>query len=188
MSARLFAAAPDFVDLVGGVAGDDDPADRAAIGRGRQDDDIWPRADQSGKPAGRAIARPGGGKGVADFLMAADEADADMAQLPETGEHLAKPPFGIRQILQAGQSRIGEIAGNAGHRLVFRLHARPRVGDQPAEIGGQPEDQQQAEQKIDPYFERKPASWPHSRLPTATSGPAGASQAGGACPSVRPAA
>ena len=73
-----------------------------------------------------------------------------MAQPVEVSNDLAKPRIGIRRFVETGDQRFDEFARQPDDALIFGLNARTGLKDQPCDIDGETERENERQDGIEP--------------------------------------
>ena len=80
-----------------------------------------------------------------------------MAKPLETFERPCNPKIGLIDsvFVESRQQRLGKLASQPDHALVFRLHARTSFQHQPRDVGGQTNQQDRRDEQVEPRTEGK---------------------------------
>ncbi|MEY9156130.1 hypothetical protein ABIG04_004440 [Bradyrhizobium japonicum] len=110
------------------------------------------QADEPGRGSARVVVgRPGRRQRVTAGVL---KRDADMAQAAQIARDLVQPGIRIGRLVQIRHDHLDEFAREPDHALVLGLHAGTCFRDLAADIDGEPQRQQQCQQKVDARAQR----------------------------------
>ena len=86
-----------------------------------------------------------------------------MAQKLQAGDQGDDRLIGLRRVAKTGERNLHELLGQSRNAARFSLHARAGVGENAADVGGQPKQKQRREHEIKTMPQRDIS--PHETAP-----------------------
>src|ERR1700730_9772993 len=92
-----------------------------------------------------------------------------MTQSIDIVDDLAQPRLGIRRVVEPDGQGLDKLARQPNHTLIFSPHPGPGLHHKPRNIDGQPKEENQRQQRVEPRAQGKllphrfvPSSYPFS--------------------------